>query len=681
MKPLFLIFFTLFFGSNTFTSHNLKVGATLQIAEVKTQPPPEGDMDSDGLPDEWERTGHGPIDLTKHNVSPGKADFFLVVVLRSGVTRAEINTDLDLAKQFYARMPNRNPDGSTGINMIVVDGNVLPESARGADYTSLYEAGLPVEWRGIGHGYLCDGRGGGGQTARTDWSSGGYDWQILSHELGHQFGLSHNAPGSEPSPLYTSLMNYDYSYSFGGDANAIKFSTGDFTSIRLNETNLSEHLNYSLDKLRFLEYPPYEFRLQSRSSSQTDVDWNRNGVFGETNIRADINDGAAVVLTHSPPALHLNYSAGAPSMTVVNSYLFLIYPVVTTNPLSWNTAKAEAPGGASLKCQRLTSTNKSAEDILVSGGVYSDPSASAFGNRLAVGFVTAGGVPVVRLWSTKNTGLNRASIPAFDMDQKVDQVVLAETSRKTWLANNDPVTGLDEKPSLWMFTWAADSKRIRATKVTDESAETDVLPKPHIEKDASYEIMNGTNPIKSDAPIAVAYNRITKKMTLVTNDNYGSNANHIKVITLKFSDNKWVFESRRWVGFENSTYTTNAAPAIIIDDSPSGGPTGMITLYVKGNVARDEPSQLYRLREISDRSYNDGWRVSMMENVWHSSRSAPCATLYGGNHVFAIRWWNYELDNRIVLYRDASGIIDEDLLDFDDVTHIVTKGLHESLGR
>lgn len=679
MKLLFLTFFTLLFSNNTYVAHPLKATPTLQVAQVETLPPPEGDLDSDGLPDEWERTGHGPIDLTKHNVSPGKADFFLVVVLRPGVTRAQVNPELDLAKQFFARMPNRNPDGSTGINMIVVEGNLLPESTREEDYASLYEQGMPLEWRGIGHGYLCEGRGGGGQQARSDWSAGGYDWEILCHELGHQFGLSHNAPGSEPSPLYTSLMNYDYSYSFGGSSNAIHFSTGAFTSIRLNETNLDEHLNFSLDKLSFLQYPPYEFKLQSRSSSQTDIDWNRNGVFGETNVRADINDGAAVVLTHSPDELHLNYTAGAPAMTAVDSYLYLIYPVVATDPLTWNTAKA--PGGASLKCQRLTSTQNSSGDILVNGGVYSDPSASGFRKRLAVGFVTAGRVPVVRLWSTKNTGLNRASVPAFDMDQKVDQVVLAETSRKSWLGNNDPVTGLDEPPSLWMFTWAADSKKIRATQVTDESAETDVLPKPRIERGGSYEIMNGTNPIKSDAPIAVAYNRITKRMILVTNDNYGPNANHIKVITLKLSDNKWVFESRRWVGFENSTFTTNAAPAIIIDDSPTGGPTGMITLYVKGNVARDEPSQLYRLREIADRTYNDGWRVSLMENIWNSSRSAPAATLYGGNHAFAIRWWNYDLDNRIVLYMDATGIIDEDLLDFDDVTYIATKGLHESLGR
>ena len=86
---------------------------------------------------------------------------------------------------------------------------------------------------------------------------------------------------------------------------------------------------------------------------------------------------------------------------------------------------------------------------------------------------------------------------------------------------------------------------------------------------------------------------------------------------------------------------------------------------------------------IADRTMNDGWRVSMMRDVWTTSRSAPAAIFTGDNTAFALRWRSGELDmdNRVVFYGDAAGIDPTDLIDFDDINQIITRGLRNSITR
>jgi len=81
------------------------------------------DRDLDGLPDEWEANGHGPIDPKVHDCKPGRSDFFLVVCIRPGMTRDQVAGSLARVKEFFADTPGQNADGSSGINMIVVWGN------------------------------------------------------------------------------------------------------------------------------------------------------------------------------------------------------------------------------------------------------------------------------------------------------------------------------------------------------------------------------------------------------------------------------------------------------------------------------------------------------------------------------------------------------------------------------
>src|SRR5450432_1106844 len=92
--------------------------------------------------------------------------------------------------------------------------------------------------------------GGGGQAQELgDQGGSGANHAAFAHELGHQLGLSHTGD-SAPAwcPLYPSIMNYAFNYSFDGDGEKIHFSDGRFAALRgrpspfeLRETALDEH--------------------------------------------------------------------------------------------------------------------------------------------------------------------------------------------------------------------------------------------------------------------------------------------------------------------------------------------------------------------------------------------------------------------------------------------------------
>ncbi len=83
-------------------------------------------------------------------------------------------------------------------------------------------------------------------------------------------------------------MNYSYEAAFNGSPDMVHFSDGRFAKLRMRETDLDETLPFPIGALAFLAKDPYRFPLRAAGAA-TEVDWNRNGIFGEKGVRADIN--------------------------------------------------------------------------------------------------------------------------------------------------------------------------------------------------------------------------------------------------------------------------------------------------------------------------------------------------------------------------------------------------------
>jgi len=597
------------------------------------------DSDNDGLLDYWETEGFGPIDPKVHGCSPRRPDVFIVFRIRSTMTQAKIQPTIDRVKKFFADLPYTNPDGSKGLNMIPIVPPPMPKETDGKGYNQLYEQAMPVEWRGLAHGILVDDHpGGGGQANRPDWCGTGYNWPTMVHELGHQFGLPHDPRGARTgSPFHSSLMNYDYSYQLGGDANAIRYSDGRFAKLRMKETALNETLPFPAAELEFLSKRPYYFKVKALGEFVTAVDWNRNGIYGESGVRADINDGYSAALRGN---VRLERSAGAPAMTAFGNGLLVVYPELE---------EAEKTKGFDSHCLTQEKTGRIRAQLIVKGkaekpvtlvekGVTGDISVAAFKGKLFVAY----------------PGIEGTVIRGFSKDLK-------QTEMSSQTASQPTVPTLVVAPNrLLAVIWTADQKlRVSGASLGEQ------LPLEGVE---------------STQPVGAAWNTNKNCLAVATVEKQGEKSGRIRIHHARQEGKAWkVFESM-WVEGEKGNAATSNRPQLIYDAGRDRGPEGAYNVYVKGNYK--EPNQAglnYVCRQIADPDLGGGWRVKMMGNEWAFSRSVCAVAQFNGDIAYAYRWSGGDEDGRVLVSLRASGVEDEYVTDFDEVGFIFKHGLKDSL--
>jgi hypothetical protein len=72
----------------------------------------------------------------------------------------------------------------------------------------------------------------------------------------------------------------------------------------------------------------------------------------------------------------------------------------------------------------------------------------------------------------------------------------------------------------------------------------------------------------------------------------------LQINELSLRDGRWVSEPARTVGLsENFDYESDSAPSLFVDDSPSGGLTGKITIVAR-RTRSDGASNINRYMEI-----------------------------------------------------------------------------------
>ena len=357
----------------------------------------------DGLLDSWKlgKTAPGGLDLQAMGCKVGHRDLIVEINRFEGTDDVALKAEMKRTAEYYASLPIKNRDGADGIALHCIYPPPIPKDQR--DYVESHFDDLfpPKLEHGIIHSMMDDGGGVAALGGSVGHFNGGL--AMFVHEMGHNLGLTHEGSSSQPfSPLYPSLMNYAYNGTLGYVIDPLGYSHGSLGSYSADATHLSEVLPFPIDTMKFLAKNPYNFHIKPSPNGQsTLVDWDWNGIYGEENVRANINyfpctyvgDPHLVGVALTAPVVVASGPDGA-------SRLSIIYGRTASNARgSGATLSIAHPGLLAMKCWQGSSVDQdgdqwSPEAILESDGVTGDPSACAAGEDICLAYPTQKGVCV-----------------------------------------------------------------------------------------------------------------------------------------------------------------------------------------------------------------------------------------------------------------------------------------------
>lgn len=295
-------------------------GTFVSVTDTGTSPA-DDDTDADGIGDGVEVAGTpGGLDLRAIGTSPTHKDLLFEVDwfddgLDCGAhshrpTTAAVNR----LTAAFAAAPVANPDGTTGVNVIVDRGQgggltggnliadadgVLSSGVNSAEFLALKGANFAADRQGIFHYVLAVHRYNGTSSSSGQAEIDGDDLIVslqcfqstvnvantIMHEVGHNLGLRHGGQFDLPNykPNYNSVMNYRYQFpgvdtdcDIDGDG-VLAYSPG--TRVAVNENAIEESLGVcgtpaDLDGDATIDAVPYGLDLTQDGLLTTLVDWN-----------------------------------------------------------------------------------------------------------------------------------------------------------------------------------------------------------------------------------------------------------------------------------------------------------------------------------------------------------------------------------------------------------------------
>lgn len=638
--------------------------------------------DNDGLDDAWEMANSGRYP----GLSPSLPNLIFVPV------RVSASQSQDTLRSIVAKL-ERFYESQIGLDFIVVWGAPpLPGNFADLPEKEQYNSVVRTELQGKAFAIAIAGDDDlGGQTLMYRlWGGIQGGWRTIAHELGHMLGLEHAPIGKAASPFYTSIMNYDYTFGFNGNADQIRFSSGQFSALNLDERNLTETLPFPPNSLNFLSTDPYNFRIFPGGENATRIDFNRNGSAGEVrrlvNLRADINDGYAV----SPKgSVYADHTAGGFALVSINDRLWSIY-AKASRPTTWTDEISLSPATPGpLYVQRLprdaTSNDLGAAYPLLVPLVASDISAVEFGGLVYVAYRTAqNSWGVVRLEARDRTWLTQRDTfvaPGTNTQHPVLAVRRLHT------------TGTKE---LRVFLWDERTKRVASRQINIAAGGVMTVGP---ESEVVIGFRDAARAMTSNSMISVAGGPWSQLWLTTTESGAGYTSRlrlHAIAPTAAPVVERWASNpaSMRWVGGEGEINQTDARPAMVFEEWASAGSVGVLYLHFK---VPGSPATFYVTRYVQTAALGyESWRTRPMVNEWTLSRSPPAVALYQNEIAWAWRvpdtWPNDPrpvvgegrpgtVRNTIQVFLEASGINQKGLSDQDDVWHILQTGLREAIAR
>jgi hypothetical protein len=666
--------------------------------------PLDRDSDSDGLLDGWEVHGLprsislGDL-ITLYNsqaadaakdtqLNPLRQDVIVNVSYFEGVDPKQFRNEMPKVQRLYRNLASaKNPDSSTGI---WIHFRELPGFVHKADQSMpWWDVGnkyFPAPERGMMH-WLQVTPWGGGQSSETgDMGGCGNNAAVFAHEFGHQLSLSHTGD-SEPGwcPLYPSLMNYAFSYSYDGDANAIRFSDGRFRGLELDEHHLTERLPFPYADVKYLANWPCRFPLKDNGDGTTLIDWNQNGTFDTTEVEADVNYGGS---TYCGTRREHEAVGSAPSLAYVGNTCFLVAADQTKDHLwiktylgdeKWSdkrdlpnsgTEKDPILVGAPAPAPASTSAASAppASSPPASSPVASSPSPSSLDFALVFHHHLFGW-NVTRVTATEIGAPARIpDLPTLDMNAcRVGDRVLILTRH-------------DDNELEYRWLTFKDNDFAKPTVSQPQRLETRSQVTPGIALDLST-----TSPSPPHPPTPSPSHPPTPSSAVLVTAMPNSRGTNfcMRVTSLKIEKDKLVEQETKWTRGEASGNSCCSRPTIAFSNS------GQLNIFHHGWPDATGQMIAYRTSRIGNPNLDEGWLTCKLYDEWTRSRvpvafanTPPGATAPGsmGGAIFAYRWdAGGPHINWLSTAHNGFGIDDKPMRDFDDGAKISQWGIRQSI--
>ena len=657
------------YGSEPHTAYQILIHRTISPGETDSDAdglpndveatlqtnPQKPDTDGDGLLDGWEVNGFRGLDLPKLGCDPKRTDVICLVSRFDDVPEDRVKAELSRASKTY--------DG-LGWGLHIVYRDPITGDDKKRPWWQNRDRNLPAEWRGMAH-WMQITLGGGGQADQMgDGGSCGLNalWAVFLHEFGHQIGMDHNGFwGPAFCPIYRSLMSYAYSYSLEDDGNKIAYSTGDLNGYTVTETNLDETIPLPYEKVKFLEKGPYRFRLKPNGKT-TLIDWNWNGVFGEKGIRADINYSYA---TSAGARDDVDRAMTAPWLFVHRNSAYALYGQRTDKLEAGKDPNVTPQNLGKLVLRRLISPKKWDTPILVDDKLAGDPVALSAGGKRVFVYARPEGIVIRR-------GLPGDDDERVRIGSKPRLVTNAPKAREQFeVIDSDPLkvpTVGQIGDRTYVFLWDPRTHEVTYRSFLDAG-------KLSTEK-RLFE--------RSTVPVGMAVDTVTKDVLLgMAQDQDAKKTSRWQVRRYEEHEGSLRDLGVNWVDGTGGNARISGRVRVLFKQDRDTGPAGRIYMYAKGFHGEQSPwACTYVAESIADKTVRGGWLVKRMYDEWTQSRSAPAATWFDGDVLWAYRWvdgGNPERDNLLHVGYTGLGIDPQPMGDHDDITFLREFGIRTSV--
>ncbi len=610
---------------------------------------------NDGLLDIW-KTGKikpGGLDLAALGCKVGRKEAIVEIERFDNVSLQDLQNQMQEAIRYYANLPVKNPDGSTGITLHIVYKDPIPFAQHDQVMREFDNRFPPTNLRGVVHTMFAENDG--PLVAQLIGHNGHFnsDAAVFLHEFGHQVSLTHEGYNQvQFSALYPSLMNYAYGYQLNGRREEIRYSNGALAKFVANEEHLSEVLPVRLETARYLSGPPYNFRVRpSADGKSTLVDWNWNGIFGEPDVQADINFSHGIDIG---PRHDLNKSQTAPLLVAHGTGSQTRLLTIHGKAMNRRTGSLSQVSPGQLVARVWLGTNRdtdarnwSDEVILEPGAATGDPTGVFLGGATYVASSTSSGCALRAVRLGAGDALQIGEPLLVPGTPGAEPTLAVFGSRLALLLCREPQTPV-------------------GLRFVDVAANGQMVLRPEI-----------SLPFVSAVPVgavgtgqnALAVGRIAPPGE--------PNAGHTEIVRLAFDTSGVQIANREWI---DGVYSTHRMT--LLWRAEAGFPKGRVYHLSGGITSASQPwAAQYLTQQVNYKEIGNGWQWRKYYQDDYASVSAPGACWFQNNIVYALRLFSGDANrNDTVSFGFyGTGASKETQGDFDDITMVSEFGLSRSL--